>query len=573
MKRLLPLLLLLAILTPSLASCGGKTPAAATVPATERATLATDGTTATPTTDAGTVAETTPDPWAAIAPRITMLSAADRKLTIECSEFKTAEKASKNDVYLKGPDTVEAGVTPTIQMMVYERNRAANELFGTTVNFVFWDYDWGQQGPQIDLVVKGNAADAPDLFVNMLYDLNKELLNATFKDVRSIPNSYFDFDAEGWLTAWMENLSFTGDRAYVLGGDYFLDIFRAMAVLPFNMNMMDQNADKLASAIIGEDDDPLGAGEKLSTRFFDLVEEKKWTWDVLGKLCEAIWEDTDGDGQDSIRDRLGIIADEYGGINSGSFVYSCGERLTETYSVADPDSKYFDRQWIKYADTSEGLNKIFEAVKNVFDGPGAFSTYATYDGNTPDNPGVAYHHTKFAAGEMLFAGVCLLGGLEDDAFQTMTDLYSVVPCPKTDREGEYNSVIHNVADTGAINVNVGPRKARALSAYLQYCTEKSPAIRHEFLETVTKYKTTTYNQGTDRMLDIIYDGILWGRDKTVDDLIGGDRWHVLIKNNHFGVGADYISSQYEALRNNKEKKLNTNLEKWYTLPKVETPAE
>ena len=34
MKRLLPLLLLLAILTPSLASCGGKTPAAATVPAT-----------------------------------------------------------------------------------------------------------------------------------------------------------------------------------------------------------------------------------------------------------------------------------------------------------------------------------------------------------------------------------------------------------------------------------------------------------------------------------------------------------------------------------------------------------
>ena len=39
------------------------------------------------------------------------------------------------------------------------------------------------------------------------------------------------------------------------------------------------------------------------------------------------------------------------------------------------------------------------------------------------------------------------------------------------------------------------------------------------------------------------------------------------------VGADYISSQYEALRNNKEKKLNTNLEKWYTLPKVETPAE
>ena len=560
MKRLLGLLLALATLTLAFASCG-KRPAAETTAAETTAAESDEVT-----------AEATTDKWEEPALAINRIAARDRALKIECSEFKTAEKASKNDIYLKGPDAIEDGVTPEIQQMVYERNRAADALFGTTTEFVFWDYGWSAQAPQIDLVVKGNAADAPDLFVNMLYDLNKELMNATFKDVRSIPGSYFDFSAEGWLYDWMMNLSLTGDRAYILGSDYFLDIFRAMAVLPFNLTMMDDNAAALAPAIL-EEGETLGENEELSTYFFDLVDKGKWTYDVLGKLSEAIWVDVDGSGSDSLGDRLGILADEYGGINSGSFIYSCGETLTETYTIEDPESPYDGKQWVKYADTSAGLNLIFDEVKALFDGAGSFSTKAPYEGNTPDNPGIAYHHAKFASGEILFAGVCLLGGLEDDAFQTMADLYSVVPCPKTDKERAYNSVIHNVADAGAINVNANPRKAKALSAYLQYCTERSPAIRNQFLEIVTKYKTTTYNQGTDRMLNIIYKGIVYGRDKTVDDLVGGDRWHQLIKNENFGVGSDYITSRYEALRSSKQKTLDDDLKKWYTLPTVENPAE
>ncbi len=559
--RILATLILLAILLPVLASCGRDTGAAtAALPAVSEPGAADD------TTDDGTAAATTADKWEIIAPKITMLSENSRKLKIECSKFKTAEKASKNDLYLKGPDTVTDGVTPAIQVMVYDRNRAADALLGTTVEFVFWDYDWGQQSKQIDLVVKGKDPGAPDLFVNMLYDLNLELLNGAFLDIRSIKDSFFDFSTEGWLAAWMENLSFTGDRAYILGGDYFLDAFRAMAVLPFNVSMMDRNAASLAPALFGED---LPAGEQLSARFFDLVEERKWTWDALGKLCAAIWVDTDGAGTDSIGDQLGIIADEYGGINSGSFIYSCGEHLTEAYRIEDEADKNVGKQWIKYADTSAGLDRIFDEVKAVFDAPGSLSTRTTYDGATPDNPGVAYHHIKFGQGEILFAGVCLLGGLEDEAFLNMIDLYSVVPCPMTDVEKDYNSIIHNVADVGAINVNVKPVKAKTLTAYLQFCAEKSIAIRDEFLEIVTKYRTTTYNQGTDRMLDIIYDSIQYGRDKTVDDLIGGQRWHSLMKDQHFQSGSDYITQQYSSLVGGKQSKLNEYLEKWYTLPTVE----
>ena len=579
-KRIVSLILILCFILSvfALASCGkSDAPADATTAAVTEPSATEPAASESETAEVTTV-EATTDKWEELAPQITMITPAMRTLRIECDSNKSAEKSAKNDVYLKGPDSVEDGVTPLIEQMVYERNKAAENRLEITTEFVFWDESWGKQAEKIDVVVKGGAPDAPDMFVNMLYELNRELLNGTFKDVWSIPNTFFNFDTVGWLKAWMENLSFTGDRAYVLGSDYFLDVFRAIPVLPFNMDMMDANAVKLASVILPEGE-TLGQGEDLTPYFFDLVEEGKWTWDVLGRICQAIWVDTDGSGDDSIYDQLGIIADEFGdgGQCSGSFIYSCGETLTEVYKIEDESSEYNGKQWIKYADSSEeaGLNTIFEAVKSVFEGPGSYSTSANFSGNTPENPGIAYHQIKFAAGEVLFAGVQLLGALETDVFQLMTDLYSVVPCPKTDVGNSYNTIIYSTGDAGAINVNVKPAKAKALTAYVQYCTENSPAIREQFLQIVMKYKVTTYDQGTDRMLDLIYDAIRYVRDKTVDDLAGNSdtRWHGLMRHEHFKGGADYITVQYDSYRSSKQKLLDTYLKKWYTLPKVEPTGE
>ena len=590
--RALPLLLCIVFCLLAFASCGAKEgeTAATTVLETTAAqttapTATTDATTAflpetseSETTDTPTEppVETTFDKWEAIAPKIKLIAEKDRTLKFEMSNHTTAEKSSKNDIYIKGPDTVEDGVTPLIQQMVYERNARANELLGSTVSYIFWDGGYDTVGDQIDLVVKGNASDAPDLFVNMEFAMSRELLNSTFKDVKSIPGSYFDFSTEGWLYEWMMNLSLTGDRAYLLGGDYFLDVYRAISLLPFNMTLMDANAAKLAPVILGEGDE-LGANEELTPYFFDLVEEGNWTWDVLGKLCEAIWEDTDNSGGDSIGDVLGILADEFGegGQCACSFIYSCGEELTEAYTVEDETSEYNGKQWIKYADTSEGLNKIFDAVKSVIQGPGTLSTNYTHAGNTPEQPGIAYHQTKFAAGETLFAGAQMLGALEEEVFQQMEDLYSVVPFPKVDVEKEYNTIVCSTGDVGAINVKVNARKARVLSAYIQYCTENSPEIREQFQQIVTKYKTTVYDQGTDRMLDLIYKSIRWARDKTIDDLAGisANRWHGYMRRQHFEAGSDYIATQYAAVRGTKQNLLDRDMKKWYTLPKVEPAAE
>ena len=569
-KRIVSALLILCFLLSlfALSSCGkDEKPVETTVPSTEPDSA--EPALSESETAEATTFEATTDKWEQIAFDTKLITERDRSLRIECSinDF-TAVKTSKNDVYLKGPDSVEDGVTPLIEQMVYERNRAANDLLGTKVEFILWDYGWGSQAPQIDTLVKGKASDAPDLFVNMIYDLHVELLNGVFKDVWSIPGAFFDYSAEGWLKEWMENLSFTGDRAYVLGSDYFMDIFRSTNVLPFNMTMMDENADRLASAILSEGEE-LVTGETLTPRFFDLVEEGNWTWEVLGKICEAIWVDENGDGQDSITDRLGIIADTFGGEAAAAFVYSCGKQLIEDYVIEDESSAYNHKQWLRYSSDTEVIGQIFDQVKAVFEGQGSLSTGGNRSNNTTDNPGLAYHHTKFAAREVLFAGVCTLGGLEDVVFQEMTDIYSVVPCPKADASYSYNTVIFNSADAGAINVNANPRRARVLSAYLQYCTEHSPAIRNEFMQTVMKYKVTTYDQGTDRMLEIIYNSILWGRDKMVEDRNVEPRWHGLMRTGLFLVGSDYIKQQVDSSLSYKQSSLDNVMKTWYTLPKVE----
>ena len=577
MKKILCLLLVLVMTALTLASCGKKNETTGT---TAKATAAETGDAAATTSDKTTLLETTVTEPETISPElmnVLLMDPALKRIKIEYSTFTNAEKASKNNIYIEGPDAVEEGVTPEIQIMVYERNRQASELLGTTVEYTYMDKTWGAQAPEIQTIVQGNAADAPDLFVNMIYDLNRVLLTVgAFRDIWSISGSLFDFEAVGWMSEWMESASLTGDRAYILASDYFVDILRAMSVLPFNITMMDANSVKLAPAILGEGE-TLGAGEDLSERFFDFVEEGYWTWEVLGKLCEAIWVDTDGSGDDSIGDQLGIIADEYGGLNAAIFIYSCGETLTETYVIEDQTSPNYGKQWVRYPADSATLGAIFDAVAGVFSGSGSFSTRCSdMAGSTPDQPGVAYHHIKFGQGELLTAGGCLLGALEDDAFQQMSDLYSVVPLPKVDVNKNYNTFIHNVGDAGAINVNINPNKAKALTAYLEFCTETSPEIREEFLEIVTKYKTTVYNQGTDRMLDIIYDGVINGRDKTIEDAIGGgNRWHQMMKDGgKFLYTSANVVTNYETNVKSKQTTLDGILEKWYALPTAaQTTAE
>ena len=519
-----------------------------------------------------TTAAVTTDRWDVDGPAIAAaLSEAEKTFKIEVAEFNEVEKASKNKMYLVGPDDeeLEEGDVSTIEQMVYDRNKAAKQLLGTTIEYEYWNYSqsgWNKAQKQINTVVSSETEGAPDLFVNQIYDLNKVMLTlGAFQDVWSIPGSYFDFKAAGWMDDWMQSLSFTGDRAYVLAGDYFVDVLRSMGVMPFNATLMDETASKLAPALF---EGGLSDGETMSQRFFDYVEAGNWTWDALGKLCEAVFDDKNGDDQADMGDVLGTIADCYGGVNTAVFIYSCGEELIDRRPNAEKGGK----MWAYYPSDPSSIGDIFDKVASVFNGTGALATTGVV---ADTENGLASHRIKFAKNEILFLGYALLGDLEDDTFQQMQSLYSVVPLPKVSTDKQYNTFVTDTADAGAINVH--STKARAISAYLQYCTEHSAEIREEFLEIVTKYKTTVYNQGTDRMLDLIYDSILYGGAKVIDGAVKDDggyrRWYDFMKDGECVVTSAEFISEFNSCVEAKQTTLDEVLDKWYKLPKVEATEE
>ena len=538
----------------------------------------------------------TTDKWEPLGAEIKAYSEEDRTIRLKVDAYSDSERIAMNDKYLEGPDETEVQKTDTIGKLIYTRNSRANQVFGTTVVYDYWDdpdLGWGKQAGEIVKLVQSADPGAPDMYIAMLYDLNKAMLSkGVFKDVWSIPNSYFDFDADGWMTEWMESLSFTGDRAYILGSDYFIDFFRNMGVLPFNADLMDANGSKLAKALFGED---LAAGETMSQRFFDYVEAGKWTWASLKLLCEAVWDDKGTAGQNDLDDTLGIIIEAYSGMPATVALYSTGETLTNIKYDRDPDTgKVLKTFTISYPQEPGVLKDIFDAISAVFKGKGAYVTNVKGGGTTKDAPGIGYHYIKFAENTLLFTDPSLLGTLEDKVFQEMVGnyLYSVVPLPKLseykirggefvlDSNGEkipvnYNTVIHNTADVGAISVRTTGGKASVISAYMQFLAENSYDVRKEFLEIVTKYKVTENNQGTDRMRDIIYDCVITARDKALDDAIDcldggrGLRFHGKLKDggdNHFTNDAAYINAEYAGIISEKQTLLEEVLTKWRSLP-------
>ncbi|MBR5043932.1 MAG: hypothetical protein IKX66_01175, partial [Clostridia bacterium] len=152
MKKLISVLLLLAMLVLPLASCGKKT-ADATAEGTDPGTAALD------TTSGETTAATTEDPkWDEIASKIGVIREQDRTLRIELSNHSDAEKTSKNDKYVVGPDEITPGETPLIEQLIYERNKAAFDLLQVKIGeYIYWDYAWDKQSEPIKTVVQGNA--------------------------------------------------------------------------------------------------------------------------------------------------------------------------------------------------------------------------------------------------------------------------------------------------------------------------------------------------------------------------------------------------------------------------------
>lgn len=569
MKRLISILLVVMMLVIALASCMGKTPASTTAATTTTPTTTPPTTTTKPSVDVDDVVN---PKWETLATDVKGMAADLRSLKFELSDVISGTYDAKNEEYMVGPDSLEGA--SAIQRLIYERNKEACDTLGITIEYTKNNDNWGFAYPNIvTTCTSTEIPNAPDMYVNMMYDMVGAALGSSFRDLLSIKDSYFDFTEEGWFYDIMSDMSFSRERVYLMASDYFVDIIRNMMVLPFNLSMLDSSVQnqELVDVLAGGQ---YQNGDYLSDYLFDLVRDGKWTYDKLTAICEKISQEGNGGvSGDSEDDILGLYLDCSGGTMASGLLYS-----TNVVGLSDTKDANGAVTKIVYPATGDELHKVFKKVDTLMKASGTLAALGAGTESVEINGNI---DRKFAQGTLFSNGPTLLGDFENDSYQKdMQDIFSVVPLPLLEEGSvdDHNTPIHNCAMVGGINIQ--SQKYLAVSAFVQYSTEhpKTQEIRLEYLEIAMKYEMFEYNPGTDEMLTIIYNNIKSCREMIVDNIVAqqGDygwekqvRWHGFLLGNGF-ENADNFLSEYESLRSSKQGDVDELLAKWYQLPKATT---
>lgn len=480
----------------------------------------------------------------------------DDTIRLQLSRYDDAELMSGGKKYMQGPDGPSSD---KVQNLVYTRNLEATSVLGLKVEYYYIDDGWGiASGTIID--TEKNAASKPDMYCDMVYDMMKATLDGCFRNVYTMTvdsvnadgtqGGYFEFTNDGsdnlfesaYLNDFMAGLTFSSDKMYLLGSQYYIDLIRAMMVLPVNIDMYDTKYDSI-------------------DQFYQDVIDGKWTWDYLMNVSQKIYNDRTGDGN-TMDDILGFAAETMGGKSASGMIYSSNIHIVEV------DDKRSGLYSFTYNVNNKQLYDIFDKIAQVFSTDGVALSNT---GGLQDQMNAMLN--SFAAGNLLFAGCAMMGVVEAEVYQEMEQQFGLVPIPKLNESLEYNTLIHNVGKCGAISLST--TKPRQISAYIQYCSENSGDVVNEYYNYAMKYKYTS-DAGTAEMLDLIYENIVSVREKALDDLLSASNadaktyaWHYMLMgaegNKNYQSNADQIASVYETAIRIKQSVIGQLLNKWKNL--------
>ena len=535
MKRALSLFFVLCMvmsLTLGLCSCGG-----------DETTTTTTNPNASTTTQSGQ----TPGPG---SPTTDWPKFENTKLKIQLSSYSDSEFTSGGQKYMAGPDN---GSSDKVQDQVYIRNMEAYSALGLVrddVEYLYLNKGWGNISTEI-MTQEDAGSGCPDMYCDMVYDMMVATMNSCFYNIKNMTvesgGGHFNFsakdeDGEFYLTEFMNDLTMSQDKMYLIGSQYYLDLIRGMFVMPINIDMYES---KIGSIV----------------DFYADIMDGKWTWDYMIELCRRVFNDKKGDGS-TMDDTLVFAAETGGGKSASGILYSTDIHLVDIH--VDGNGYYS----FSYPNQNKELYEIFNKISKVFSTDGVVAVQE--GGSTQEQ--VDAIRKKFSEGTLLIGGSILMGAVEDEVYQEMKQGFGLIPNPKFSEDADYNTLIHNVARVGAISRNCTENNRKAISAFIQYCSENSRNIVNEYYNYAMKYKFTS-DAGTAEMLDLIYANVVAVREKALDDLIGAwntnaSKWHTLLisDSRDFRANADQIATVYGTTTSLKRSVLATLGEKWKGLP-------
>ena len=428
--------------------------------------------------------------------------------------------------YLAGEDLT---AMETIDDKVAMRNSDAYLITNVNLKYDYYDdvpeYGWGRCMDIIFTTVKAGGTNAPDMFANFSYDMIGASLKGSFVNLKN-PNldigNYFSFldpdydesvNNRGYMYEYMESLSLSNHKMYILASDYFIDVMRSAYVIPVNVELLYM----LGDSITGDLDED---GMFTLNDFYLDIENKGWTYKKLMDYSKAVFLNTGTAnlGED-IEDRLGFAVCL--GYASSALLYSTDITvINKEWSESEGDYTY------SYPTEATELYDIFDSVDDLMNTPGIVCIDSQ---NSPEYKKYGYSvssaiRARFCNNNILFGSVVTLSSLEYDAYQDFkTDSgLAIAPVPlymeKPGEDDNYNTAIRNTARPGAIATST--RNFTACSAFLDYQSTHSGDILNEYFSHYYDYDITGEGFVASRMLKFIRKNIGATLAKTVEDAAG-----------------------------------------------------
>ena len=436
--------------------------------------------------------------------------------------------------YLAGDDT---SFNETIDKSIKKRNTEAEYLTKIKVTYTYWpntaDYGWGDCIEKIENIVDSQSTgNVPDVYCNFVYDMVGASVKGCFANLRGTSRgagelkglNYFEFleddynesiNNRGYMYEYMTSVTLSKHKMYILASDYFTDMIRAFFIIPVGIQMLEAYGEPITG-------DKNGDGKFTVDDFYKDVTEGNWDYQMMMDYAAAVYQD-DGNPNTSgewLGDkRIGFAMG--GGLASSGLMYTTS--VVIIHNEWNPDRNEYDYY---YPEENEALYDFCAATTKLFQSPGIMIVKNENGEKSIDRWGASHLlaiRTRFAEGAVLFGDIMMVGALEYDEYQSMSDKggFGVVPVPLysgRDSGDRYLTQIHNVGRPGAIGVNT--TKFVECTAFLNYQSTHSTDILNDYYNYKLMYDIAGGAQGTVEMLRYIRLNVRTSFDKAFEDAIG-----------------------------------------------------
>ena len=392
---------------------------------------------------------------------------------------------------------------------IYARNLAVSERLGVTIEHTAIADKYGADVSKTikESVLAGD--ESYQLAFGGLYYSTSSALEGVYYDLLSM--KYIDPTAPYYSQGFVDAATIHNKLFYITG-DASLSQTSNSYVTFFNK--------KLAEVWLPDTD------------LYQMVRDKKWTWDNFGELIKNIYQDTNGNGEHDMEDFYGYAC-SYTTSPLDAILPSCDIRIAEV----DKDGN------IKLSLNSERTVNMYDMLDKLLNN----NTGVIHNGGTADDRTITW--TKFQNSESVFY-IHLMNKAATD-LREFKDPYGLLPIPKYD-EAQENYYTIPGDQFSIIFVPANCSDPDLVSAFIEVMNYESyKTVTPAYFETALK---TKYLEGNDdvEMYDILVAGKRFDPGVIYSNYSGNLSW---VSRQVFQK-AQSFSSYYASIEKSATEKLN-----------------